>query len=106
MRPENTETTSYLFIIMSREWVAYSDISSDDAVFLSVSDDGDVSEFSRGNFEWTGPACIKRDKLNIDAMHVFSQIEPFLPLRGIKVRACDIDTYEDYLRAAEFVKAW
>lgn len=29
-----------------------------------------------------------------------------MPLSGIKVRACDIDTYGDYQRAIEFVKGW
>ena len=30
--------------------------------------------------------------------------EPHLPMRGIKVRAYDIDTYNDYLRVSELQK--
>ena len=32
--------------------------------------------------------------------------EPLLPMRGIKVRAYDIDTYDDYIRVAELTKNW
>lgn len=90
------------------EWIGYSDISSDDAVLLSLDKQGVVTGFSRehGDYEWTGPASIRKEHLTIDAEHVFSQIEPHLPMRGIKVRACDVDTYDDYLRAIEFVKSW
>lgn len=90
------------------EWLAYADISSDDAVFVRVDSEGSVLSFSTesGDYEWTGPACIKRSKLRYSSGHVFSILEPSLPMRGIKIRACDIDTYEDYMRAAEFVKGW
>lgn len=90
------------------EWIGYSDISSEDAVCLNVNESGQVTSFLRtaGDFEWTGPACIRRDHLVMEADHVFNQIEPYLPLRGIKVRACDIDTYDDYVRAMEFVRDW
>lgn len=90
------------------EWIGYSDISSEDAVLLTVNQNNEVTSFSRknGNYEWTGPACIKKSRLKIDAMHVYNQIEPFLPMRGIKIRACDIDTYDDYVRAIEFVNQW
>lgn len=90
------------------EWIGYSDISSDDAVYLSLNTEGYVTGFSRekGNFEWTGPACIRKERLRKNATHVYSQIEPFLPIRGIKIRACDIDTYDDYFRAIDFIKSW
>ena len=90
------------------EWIGYADVSSEDAVYLNLNEAGQVISFSRktGDFEWTGPACIRRDHLTIEADNVFNQIEPYLPLRGIKVRACDIDTYDDYVRALEFVRNW
>jgi len=90
------------------EWIAYADKMSDDAVMTRVNQIGDVLSFSReqGDFEWTGPCCIKKDKLKYSSGHVFNQLEPYLPMRGIKIRACDIDTYEDYQRALEFVKGW
>ncbi len=97
-------------MLMSQEgeWIGYSEISSDDAVLISLNSLGEVTGFSKteGSFEWTGPACIKKNRLTRDASNVFNQIEPFLPVRGIKIRACDIDTYDDYIRALDFVKNW
>ncbi len=90
------------------EWIAYADIMSDDAVMVKTNQVGDVLSFSRerGDFEWTGPCCIKKDKIKYSSGHVFNQLEPSLPMKGIKIRACDIDTYDDYQRALEFVKGW
>jgi len=93
---------------MNGEYVAYSQISSNEAVFVKTNEVGDVLGFSRnnGDFEWTGPACLKREKVKFTSGHVFNQIEEYLPLKGLKIRAQDIDTYEDYLKAIEFVKSW
>lgn len=90
------------------EWVAYADKMSDDAVYVKTNQVGDVLAFSRdqGDYEWTGPCCLKKDRLRYSSGHVFNQLEPYLPMKGIKVRACDIDTYDDYQRALEFVKGW
>jgi choline kinase len=90
------------------EFIAYSDITSDDAVLCSVNDKGEVTEFSRkfGNFEWTGPACIQKKRIRNYQNHVFNIFEEYLPMRGLKIRARDVDTYDDYLRAIEFVKKW
>ena len=104
IHPEDME---YL-LNLDGEWIGYSDISSDDAVFLSVNDEGYVTGFSikEGDYEWTGPACIKKSRLEFEAVNVFNQIEPYLPIKGVKVRACDIDTYDDYVRAVSFVNSW
>ena len=90
------------------EWIAYAEKMSDDAVLVKTNQVGDVLSFSRekGDYEWTGPCCIKKDKLKYSFDHVFNQLEPYLPMKGIKIRACDIDTYEDYQRALEFIKGW
>ena len=90
------------------EWIAYSDISSEDAMFVRVDSEGNVLSFSteKGDYEWTGPACIRKDKLRYGSGHVFNMLEPSLPMRGIKIRACDIDTYDDYVRASELVRSW
>jgi choline kinase len=90
------------------EFIAYSEKMSDDAVYVKINEIGDVLSFSRdgGDYEWTGPACIKRDKIKYSSGNVFNQIEPYLPMKGIKIRAADIDTYYDYQRAVEFVKKW
>jgi hypothetical protein len=90
------------------EYIAYSDKTSTEAVFVKTDEDGNVLAFSRseGDYEWTGPASIKRDKVKYTSGNVFNQLEEYLPMKGIKIRACDIDTYEDYERAIEFVKSW
>jgi len=77
-------------------------------IFVRTNSDGDVIGFSRdgGDFEWTGPASIKKSKLQFTPGNVFEQIAPHLPIKGVKLRAYDIDTYEDYKRVGEFVKNW
>jgi choline kinase len=90
------------------EYICYADITSEDAVFVQTDEQGCVTQFSRkeGNYEWTGPACIKRSNLRYNSQNVFNMFEPFLPMRGIKVRAYDIDTYDDYIRVSELTKNW
>jgi len=90
------------------EYIGYSSIVSNEAVFVKTNETGDVLSFSRdyGDFEWTGPVCIKRNKVKWTSGYVFNQIEEYLPMQGLKIRAQDIDTYEDYQKAIEFVKSW
>lgn len=92
------------------EFICYADKVSDEAVFVKVDEKGNVLSFSRenGDFEWTGPACIKREKLlkKYSYNHVYNQLEPYIPMRGIKIRAYDIDTYDDYKRVLELIKGW
>ena len=90
------------------EWIAYADKMSDNAVYVKTNQLGDVLEFSNelGDYEWTGPCCVKKDKLKYSSGNVYNQLESYLPMKGIKVRACDIDTYDDYLRVLEFIKEW
>lgn len=90
------------------EWIAYSDISSDETVYVNTNNKGEVLSFSRenGTYEWTGPACINKNKIKKNNGHVFNILEKYLPMKGIQIRACDIDTYDDYLRAIKFVNSW
>jgi choline kinase len=90
------------------EFICYSDISSEEAVFVRTDKNGNVLRFSRtsGNYEWTGPACIKRNKLRYTTGNVFDQLQEYLPMEGLKIRACDIDTYDDYKRVIQFVDTW
>ncbi|MDR2628803.1 MAG: NTP transferase domain-containing protein, partial [Puniceicoccales bacterium] len=93
---------------IDEEFICYSDKTSDEIIFLSVDEKGAVTSFSRenGDYEWTGPACIKKNKLSYSSGNVFNQLEPYLPMPGLKIRAYDIDTYDDYLRVSEIVKTW
>ncbi|MBQ3354836.1 MAG: NTP transferase domain-containing protein [Bacteroidales bacterium] len=90
------------------EFICYADKSSDEAVYVQTDERGNVVAFSRetGDYEWTGPACIMRDKIKYSSGNVFNQLEPYLPMRGIKIRAYDIDTYSDYTRVMEITKKW
>ncbi|GHS94094.1 hypothetical protein FACS1894139_16010 [Planctomycetales bacterium] len=90
------------------EYVGYAERSSDEAVFVRTNRQGDVVMFSRenGDYEWTGPACIRKDKIRYSSGAVFNQLEEYLPMKGLKIRAMDVDTYDDYQRAVEFVKEW
>lgn len=90
------------------EFICYSDKSSDEAVWVQTDEKGFVHAFSRerGDFEWTGPACICKANLTYSSQNVFNMFEPFLPMKGVKVRAYDIDTYNDYQRVQEITKDW
>lgn len=90
------------------EWIAYADKMSDDTVYLDLDENNQVVSFSKnmGDYEWTGPCCVRRENVRYTSGNVFNVLEPLLPMRGVKVRACDIDTYGDYQRAIKFVESW
>lgn len=92
----------------SGEFICYADKTSDDAVFVQTNENGDVLCFSReqGDYEWTGPACMNKQHLIYSTQNVFNMFEPYCPMKGIKVRAYDIDTYNDYIRVSEITKDW
>lgn len=90
------------------EFICYAEKSSDEAVWVQTDEQGTVHAFSRerGDYEWTGPACIAKRNLTYSSQNVFNMFEPYLPMRGLKVRAYDIDTYNDYERVSKIVKDW
>lgn len=90
------------------EFICYANIMSDEPVMVQTDETGYVKAFSyeRGDFEWTGPVCIRKNKLHYTSGYVYGMLEPHLPMKGIKIRACDIDTYNDYQRALELIKSW
>lgn len=96
-------------LAVREEYVAYADVNSDEPIFADLDADGSsVVKLSReaGEYEWTGPNCLRKSNLierGSDALHM---LEPLLPLKGIKIRAQDIDTYADYKRAEAFIKKW
>ena len=92
----------------SGEYICYSDKTSEDTVFVQTNENGDVLRFSceSGDYEWTGPACMNKKHLMFCSQNVFNMFETLCPMRGIKVRAYDIDTYNDYLRVSEITKNW
>lgn len=97
-----------LLLSTEGEWICYGEKTSEDAVFVHTNEKGEVVDFSResGDYEWTGPACMNKHNLTYCSQNVFNMFEPYLPMRGIKVRAYDIDTYNDYIRVSEITKDW
>lgn len=104
VHPEDVKT----ILNTNGEFICYGDISSEDSVCVHVNNKGEVLDFSRegGDFEWTGPACMEKKHLIYCSQNVFNMFEPLCPMRGLKVRAYDIDTYNDYVRVSEITKDW
>ena len=90
------------------EFIGCSVVSSDEPVYVKINDVGMVTSFSRedGNLEWVGPACLSREKIEYVSNNVFNQFEPHLPMPALECDSRDIDTYDDYLRAIEFMEQW
>ena len=95
-------------LLTEGEWIAYTDRTSEDAVFVRTDEAGNVMGFSRenGDFEWTGPCCLRREHVRRSTENVYNQLECCLPMRGIKIRAYDIDTFADYQRVLQSTKDW
>jgi len=90
------------------EYVGCSKMISDDPVYVNLNEKGYVVNFSHssGDYEWSGPACLKKNKIKYTTMNVFNQIVDFLPLPALKIKAQDIDTYTDYIKAKKFIEEW
>ncbi|MDE4944847.1 hydrolase, partial [Francisella tularensis subsp. holarctica] len=52
------------------------------------------------------PACFKKEKLRFVTHNVYNLFESELPIPILRVRARYIDTYDDYIRAKNFVGEW
>lgn len=91
----------------STEFLGYSRAISDDPVYAVV-EDGHVTGFTRegGDYEWTGPAYIDRDKLYFFEGNVCDQLTKYLPIKGLEIEAMDVDTHVDYRAAAEKLAEW
>jgi HAD superfamily phosphoserine phosphatase-like hydrolase len=90
------------------EFLGVSEKTTDQSVFARLDDCGRVVEFSTeaGDYEWSGPARLKRERIRPGAGHVYKVLEAQLPLPAKIVRARDIDTFEDYHRAIAFADSW
>lgn len=101
-------TDMQMLLEQSGEWIAYSPVRSSEPVYVKLDSSGNIESFSRshGDYEWVGPCCVRKNRLQYTSGNVYNQLEPMLPLRGIQVEAVDIDTYEDYQNALEILKGW
>ncbi len=91
-----------------KNYVGVSQKTSEDTVFVKLDAQQRVIAFAddEGDFEWSGPACFHRSQLHFTSGHVYALLEPLLPLPCKVIRARDIDTYEDYKKAVDFVASW
>jgi choline kinase/phosphoserine phosphatase len=89
------------------EFLGFSKAISDDPVYAIV-ENGQVTGFTRegGDYEWTGPAFVDRDKLYFFEGDVCDQLKRYLPIRGLQLEAMDVDTHVDYRAVAEKLTEW
>jgi len=92
----------------NEEFIGSSSIVSDEPVFVKVDSKMMVRSFSRsqGDYEWVGPAGIYRDKVVYNKENIYNIFEKHLPIKCLFIESRDIDTYDDYLRAIDFVCEW
>ena len=62
--------------------------------------------FSReeGEYEWTGLAQVRTDRLTPGDRHVCDMMTPLLPLEMVYIRTREVDTMADYENALKWVK--
>lgn len=65
-----------------------------------------VTAFSRekGEYEWTGLAQIRTERLGTTEGHVYYLLEPLLPVKMAEIRTKEIDTMDDYRHAVEWIR--
>lgn len=87
------------------EYLAISKKHSNEPVLVDVMDGKAIRFSSQGNFEWTGIARLKAEKVKNNEMYTYRLIEKLLPISTVLVRSRDIDTPEDYENAMAWVKS-
>lgn len=105
IHPEDMEK----ILACKHEFVGGNPIASDDPWMLQTYEQNGkemVSAFSHcmGNYEWNGITQMLSSKMIKGNGHVFQLIEPYLPVAFMEMRTREIDTINDYERAAEWVR--
>ena len=92
-------------LLIKKEYIAGSNILSKSPVFLKVKNNK-VIDFSlkNGEYEWSGPACLKKEKIIPLKGNVYEIIKPYLPLEFMYIDGMDIDFYEDYEKVKQKYK--
>lgn len=93
------------FLSFPEECVGYSKSSSSEPVYVDLTDGG-INSFSnnKNEYEWTGILKVKTSKLTDCNEYVYEMLNPLLPMKGVFVRAKDIDTAEDYENAELWIR--
>lgn len=94
------------FLDKNEECIGGTTPSTDNPVLMTVNDKNEVIKFSReeGQYEWTGLAMLKRDRIIKSDKHIYQMIEPLLPIKAEYIRTKEIDTMNDYENAVKWVK--
>lgn len=89
-------------------FAAYSDKRTEDGVFCSLNDHGNITAFSRskGEYEWTGPCAMHFNMIEDTDSFIFQMLQKYAPYPGLYVRAMDIDTMSDYYEAEKLINSW
>jgi len=89
-------------LLVKKEYIAGSDIHSSEPVYLKVKDAKVIDfSFEKGEYEWSGPCCMRKEKIALNKGNVFEILKPYLPMDFIKINGMDIDTFEDYKKVKE-----
>ena len=93
------------------EFVGVCDKNSEEPVYVNTYLENGIEKvgsFSKlnGQYEWTGLAQISNERTFNGTKHVYQLIEPFLPIRILKLRSQEIDTYTDYENALRWIQKY
>lgn len=93
------------FLAKDEELIGGCTPTTDNPVLMSLNEKNQVVEFSRehGEFEWTGLAQIKTNRLVPADKHVYMMLEPLMPINVMKIRTKEIDTMNDYDNAVAWI---
>ncbi len=96
------------FLKLDYEAMGYIEAYSDEPVYTELTEKRKktyITGFNRkkGQYEWTGLVQIKRDKIQ-NGKHVYHLMEKELPFRAEHINCREIDTPDDYERAAVWSK--
>lgn len=92
-----------------RECVCGTTIGTDDPMKMkTLTQDGKIYGvgFSReeGEYEWTGLAQVRTDRLVPGDRHVCDMMTPLMPLEMVYIRTREVDTMADYEHAVAWVR--
>ena len=98
------------FFALNEEYLAYTITDTENPIYVLPEERQDgtyIKAFSQQlctGYEWTGLVQIKTIKINNHYPYIYQMLEPHLPIKGLKIRSCEIDTPHDYEVALRWLK--
>lgn len=92
----------------SNQVVGITEVKTEDAVYVKLSEEGKVLGFSRepiSGYEWTGIGVIDPIKLEHVEGFVYLHIEKQLPAEAVKISSWEIDTPNDLQNLRDFLNS-